>query len=36
MIATVVGFPHGSHTTVTKEFETEELIGPARMRSTWC
>jgi deoxyribose-phosphate aldolase len=27
MISTVVGFPHGSHTTVTKAFETEELIG---------
>ena len=27
MISTVVGFPHGSHTTATKAFETEELIG---------
>jgi deoxyribose-phosphate aldolase len=26
MISTVVGFPHGSHTTTTKQFETEELI----------
>jgi deoxyribose-phosphate aldolase len=27
MISTVVGFPHGSHTTATKAFETEELIA---------
>jgi deoxyribose-phosphate aldolase len=27
MISTVVGFPHGSHTTATKAFEAEELIG---------
>jgi deoxyribose-phosphate aldolase len=27
MISTVVGFPHGSHTTATKAFETEELIN---------
>ena len=27
MISTVVGFPHGSHTTATKVFETEELIA---------
>jgi deoxyribose-phosphate aldolase len=27
MISTVVGFPHGSHTTETKVFETEVLIG---------
>ncbi len=27
MISTVVGFPHGSHTTATKVFETEELVG---------
>jgi deoxyribose-phosphate aldolase len=27
MISTVVGFPHGSHTTPTKAFETSELIG---------
>jgi len=26
MISTVVGFPHGSHTTATKQFETEDLI----------
>ena len=27
MISTVVGFPHGSHTTATKAVETEELIA---------
>jgi deoxyribose-phosphate aldolase len=27
LISTVVGFPHGSHTTATKAFETEELIA---------
>jgi deoxyribose-phosphate aldolase len=27
LISTVVGFPHGSHTTRTKAAETEELIG---------
>src|SRR6185503_10205420 len=27
MISTVVGFPHGSQTTATKAFETEELIS---------
>jgi deoxyribose-phosphate aldolase len=29
LISTVVGFPHGSHTTATKAFETEELIAAA-------
>jgi deoxyribose-phosphate aldolase len=27
LISTVVGFPHGSHTTGTKAFETEELVA---------
>jgi deoxyribose-phosphate aldolase len=27
LVSTVVGFPHGSHTTATKAFEAEELVA---------
>ena len=32
LVSTVVGFPHGSHTTATKAAETEELIARRRRR----